>query len=61
MTCEVCGAPAVVLIQDTREVEPLKVDGEYYAQRVKEGPRHAFCEAHRRKPIRHPRTEPAPA
>lgn len=56
MRCEVCAEPAVVLIQDTREAEPaLGEDGQWYEQRVAEGPRHAFCKVHRREPIRYAR------
>lgn len=56
--CEVCGRPAVVLIRDSREIEPVEHDGELYEQRVPEGKPHAFCGEHRRAPVRHPRQEP---
>jgi hypothetical protein len=59
--CEVCGRAAVVMTQDTREVEPTKDEqGTWWEQHVKEGPPHYFCQAHRRKPVRHPRRDPQP-
>ena len=48
--CEVCGKPAIWMIADTREVEPVADDrGQLWEQRVLKS-RHYFCDAHRRHP-----------
>ncbi len=55
--CEVCGAKAVVRITDTKVVGTFTDEnGEPCDLRAPES-QHTFCQAHRREPIRHPRTE----
>jgi hypothetical protein len=48
--CEVCGAPATILVQDLREGEPVQdAQGQLWATWTREGPVHRFCEAHDRR------------
>ncbi len=56
--CEVCGAPAVWQVVDTKVVGTFKdEEGEEQDKRAIES-RHLFCEAHKRDPVRHGSDKP---
>jgi hypothetical protein len=51
--CEVCGRPATTLVQDREVGAPVEgTDGKMYGTFAPVGPVHAFCEAHKRAPVR---------
>jgi hypothetical protein len=57
--CETCGAQALCLVRDSKELPPKDVNGEKFERR-EFGPPRFYCHAHRRKPVFTPLTE-APA
>lgn len=50
--CEICGDDAVIVVQDCKEIEPVKKGAILWRAFEVDGPPHSLCDKHKRDSIK---------